>query len=62
VVPLPSYLVPVEVLAEVNRAHGAGTLRPGDHQALRRLDRATTVAQKAVSLAEVTDNEWQLAN
>jgi hypothetical protein len=44
----------------VNRAHGAGRLRPAITQALRRLDRATTVAQKAVSLAEVTDKEWQL--
>jgi hypothetical protein len=33
---------------------------PAITQALRRLDRATTVARKAVSLAEVTDNEWQL--
>ena len=31
-------------------------------QALRRLDRVTTVARTAVSLAEATDEEWQLAN
>jgi hypothetical protein len=29
-------------------------------EALRQLDRATTVAWKAVNLAEVTDDEWQL--
>ena len=53
--------MPVEVLAEVNTAvtvvetHG-----PAVTEALRQLDRATTVAWKAVHLAEVTDDEWQL--
>jgi hypothetical protein len=28
--------------------------------ALRRLDRATTAARKAVNLAEVADDQWQL--
>jgi hypothetical protein len=31
-------------------------------QAVRRLDRVTTVAGTAVSPAEATDEEWQLAN
>jgi hypothetical protein len=29
-------------------------------EALRQLDRATTVAWKPVNLAEITDDEWQL--
>jgi len=29
-------------------------------EALRQLDRANTVAWKAVNLVEVTDEEWQL--
>jgi hypothetical protein len=33
---------------------------PAVTEALRQLDRATTVAWKAVSLVEVTDEEWQL--
>jgi hypothetical protein len=56
-----SYLVPVEVLAEVNTAVTVlESYGPAVTQALRQLDRATTVAWKAVNLAEVTDNEWQL--
>jgi hypothetical protein len=56
-----NYLVPVEVLAEVNTAVTVlETYGPAVTEALRQLDRATTVAWKAVSLAEVTDEEWQL--
>jgi hypothetical protein len=36
------------------------TYGPVVTEALRQLDRATTVAWKAVNLAEVTDDEWQL--
>ena len=35
---------------------------PAITQGLRRLDPVTTVAPKAVRLAEATDEEWQLAN
>jgi hypothetical protein len=56
-----SYLVPVDVLAEVNTAVTVlETYGPVVTKALRQLDRATTVAWKAVNLAEVTDDEWQL--
>jgi hypothetical protein len=56
-----SYLVPVDVLAEVNTAVTVlETYGPVITEALRQLDRATTVAWKAVNLAEVTDDEWQL--
>jgi hypothetical protein len=56
-----SYLVPVDVLAEVNTAVTVlETYGPAVTEALRQLDRATTVAWKAVHLAEVTDDEWQL--
>jgi hypothetical protein len=56
-----SYLVPVDVLAEVNTAVTVlGYLRSGGHRGARQLGRATTVAWKAVNLAEVTDYEWQL--
>ena len=55
-----SYLVPVDVLAEVNTAVTVlETYGPAVTEALRQLDRATTVAWKAVNLAEVTDDDWQ---
>ena len=56
-----TYLVPADVLAEVNAAVTVlETYGPAVTEALRQLDRATTVAWKAVSLVEVTDVEWQL--
>ena len=56
-----TYLVPVDVRAEVNTAVAVlETQGPVITEALRQLDRATTVAWKAVNLAEVTDDEWQL--
>jgi hypothetical protein len=55
------YLVQVDVLAEVNTAVTVlETYGPAVTEALRQLDRATTVAWRAVNLAEVTDDEWQL--
>ena len=54
-------LVPVEVLTEVNTAIAVLEIQgPAITEALRQLDRAATVAWKAVSLVEVTDEEWQL--
>jgi hypothetical protein len=38
------------------------TYGPAVTEALRQLDRATTVAWRAVHLAEVTDDEWQLVS
>jgi hypothetical protein len=56
-----TYLVPVDVRAEVNTAVSVlETYGPAVTEALRQLDRATTAAWKAVNLAEVTDDEWQL--
>lgn len=56
-----THLVPVDVRAEVNTAVAVlQTQGPVVAEALRRLDRATTVAWKAVNLVEVTDDEWQL--
>jgi hypothetical protein len=56
-----TYLVPVDVLAEVNTAVAVLQIQgPAVTEALRQLDRATTVAWKAVSMVEVTDDEWQL--
>jgi hypothetical protein len=55
-----SYLVPVDVLAEVQNA--VATLEqhgPLVTEALRQLDRATTLAWKAVNLVEATDDEWR---
>ena len=53
--------VPVDVRAEVNTAVAVfETQGPVVTEALRRLDRANTVAWKAVNLVEVTDEEWQL--
>jgi hypothetical protein len=58
-----TYLVPADVLAEVNAAVTVlDTYGPAVTEALRQLDRATTVTWKAVSLVEVTDEEWQLVN
>jgi hypothetical protein len=54
-------LVPVDVRAEVNTAvtvlktHG-----PAVTDALRQLERAATAAWKAVTMAEATEDEWQL--
>jgi hypothetical protein len=49
------------VLAEVNTAVAVlETHGPAVTEALRQLDQATTVAWKAMSLVEVTDEEWQL--
>jgi hypothetical protein len=56
-----TYLVPVDVRAEVNTAVAVlQTQGPVVTEALQQLDRATTVAWKAVSLVEVTDDEWRL--
>ena len=49
-------LVPVEVLTEVNTAIQG----PAITQALQQLDRATTMAWKAVNMLGVTDEEWRL--
>jgi hypothetical protein len=47
----------------VNRATVLDSYGPAITQAVRRLlDRVTTVARTAVSPAEATDEEWQLAN
>jgi hypothetical protein len=47
--------------AEVNTAVAVlETYGPAVTEALRQLDQATTVAWKAMSLVEVTDEEWQL--
>jgi hypothetical protein len=56
-----TYLVPADVLVEANTAVSVlENYGPAVTEALRQLDRATTVAWKAVNLAEVTDDEWQL--
>ena len=55
-----TYLVPVDVRAEVNTAVAVlQTQGPIVTEALRQLDRATTLAWKAVNLVEATDDEWQ---
>jgi hypothetical protein len=55
-----TYLVPVDVLAAVNNAVATlETHGPVVTEALRQLDRATTMAWKAVSLVEATDDEWR---
>ena len=46
--------------ASERRGHGAGTYGPAVTEALRQLDRATTLTWKAVNLVEVTDDEWRL--
>jgi hypothetical protein len=59
--PKPADLVPVEVLTEVNTAIAVLELQgPAITQALRQLDRATTMAWKAVSMLGVSDREWEL--
>ena len=54
-------LVPVEVLTEVNAAIAVLEIQgPAITEALRRLDRVTTLAWKAVNMLGVTDEEWKL--
>ena len=54
-------LVPVEVLTEVNTAIAALEIQgPAIIEALQKLDRATTMAWKALSMLGVTDEEWEL--
>jgi hypothetical protein len=54
-------LVPVDVLTEVNTAIAVLEIQgPAITEALRRLDRATTMAWKAVNMLGVTDEEWEL--
>jgi hypothetical protein len=54
-------LVPVEVLTEVNTAIAVLEIQgPAITEALRQLDRATTMAWKALHMLGVTDNEWEL--
>ncbi len=54
-------LVPVEVLTEVNTAIAVLEIQgPAITEALRRLDRATTMAWKAVNMLGVTADEWEL--
>ena len=56
-----TYLVPVDVLAEVNTAVAVLEIQgPAVTEALRQLDRATTMAWKAVNMLGVTDEEWEL--
>ena len=58
-----SYLVPVDVLAEVNTAVTVlKNLRSGSHRGAAAARSAITVAWKAVNLAEVTDDEGRLVN
>jgi hypothetical protein len=53
-------LVPVEVLTEVNTAIAVLEIQgPAITEALRQLDRATTIAWKAVNMLGVTDEEWE---
>jgi hypothetical protein len=55
-----TYLVPIDVLTAVNNAVAAlETHGPVITEALRQLDQATTLAWKAVSLVEATDDEWR---
>jgi hypothetical protein len=54
-------LVPVEVLTEVTTAIAVLEIQgPAITEALRQLDRATTMAWKAVNMLGVTDGEWEL--
>ena len=54
-------LVPVEVLTEVNTAIAVLEIQgPAITEALRKLDRATTMAWKAVDMLGMTDDEWEL--
>jgi hypothetical protein len=55
-------MVPVEVLTEVTTAIAVLEIQgPAITEALRQLDRATTMAWKAVNMVGVTDEEWELA-
>ena len=55
-----TYLVPLDVLTEVNTAIAVLEIQgPAITEALRQLDRATTLAWKAVNLVEATDDEWR---
>ena len=54
-------LVPVDVLTEVNTAIAVLEIQgPAITEALRQLDRATTIAWKAAKMHGVTDEEWEL--
>jgi hypothetical protein len=54
------YLVPVDVLAAISNAVASlETHGPVVTEALRQLDRATTLVWKAVSRVEATDDEWR---
>jgi hypothetical protein len=54
-------LVPVDVLTEVNTAIAVLEIQgPAITEALRQLDRATTMAWKAMNMLGVTDEEWGL--
>jgi hypothetical protein len=54
-------LVPVDVLTEVNTAIAVLEIQgPAITEALRQLDRATTMAWKAVGMLGMTDDEWEL--
>ena len=54
-------LIPVDVLTEVNTAIAVLEIQgPAITEALRQLDRATTMAWKAVNMLGVTDEEWEL--
>jgi hypothetical protein len=54
-------LVPVEVLTAVNNAIAALEIQGAAiTEALQQLDRATTMAWKAVNMLGVTDEEWEL--
>jgi hypothetical protein len=54
-------LVPVDVLTEVNTAIAVLEIQgPAITEALRQLDRATTMAWKAMDMLGVTDEEWGL--
>ena len=54
-------LVPVDVLTEVNTAIAVLDIQgPAIAEALRQLDRATTMAWKASRMHGVTDEEWEL--
>jgi hypothetical protein len=54
-------LVPVEVLTAVNTAIAVLEIQgPAITEALRQLDRATTMAWKAVNMLGVSDEEWEL--
>ena len=54
-------LVPVEVLTAVHIAIAALEIQgPAITEALQRLDRATTMAWKAISMLGVTADEWEL--